>query len=104
MKSESSREGHELHPLYDHGKDLGGCGQSLETCGKILGISLSEDGWGCEGRRRMDLSTIPIPLESERSWWTLGFPFLTFLHAEIGKRGFHALFSYSGVENGPWSL
>ena len=36
------------------------------TCGKILGISLSEDGWGCEGRRPIDLSTQPIPLESGR--------------------------------------
>ena len=32
-----------------------------------LGISLSEDGWGCEGKRPTDLSTLPIPLESGRS-------------------------------------
>ena len=38
-----------------------------ETCGKILGISLSGDRWGCEGRRPIDLSTIPIPLESGSS-------------------------------------
>ena len=52
------------------------------TCGKILDISLSLDGWGCEGRRPIDLSTIPIPLESGRSLWTLEFPFWTFLRVE----------------------
>ena len=66
MESETSGEGRELHLLYDHGKDLGGTGTTgtPETCGKILGISLSGDRWGCEGRRPIDLSTIPIPLES----------------------------------------
>ena len=76
MESETSGEGRELHLLYDHGKDLGGLWTvrkvgrrtgTPETCGKILGISLSGDGWGCEGRRPLDLSTIPIPLESGRS-------------------------------------
>ena len=37
------------------------------TCGKTLGISLSLGGWGCEGKRPIGLSTIPIPLEPGRS-------------------------------------
>ena len=53
-----------------------------ETYSKTLGISLSLDGWGCAGKRPTDLSTIPIPLESGRSWWTLEFPFWTFLRVE----------------------
>ena len=35
------------------------------TCGKTLGTFLSLDGWGCEGRSPISLSTPPIPLESE---------------------------------------
>ena len=70
MKSGSSGEGHELHFLYNHCKDLGGAVSSPKgrevnwnTCDKTLGISLSLGGWGCEGKRPIGLSMIPIPLE-----------------------------------------
>ena len=52
------------------------------TCSKTLGISLSLGGWGCVGKRPTNLSTILIPLESGRSWWTLEFPFWTFVCVE----------------------
>ena len=73
VKSESSGEGHELHFLYVHCKDMGAVASpkgrvvNWNTCDKTLGISLSLGGWGCEGKRPIGLLMIPIPLELMRS-------------------------------------
>ena len=46
---------------------LNGKEVNWNTSGETLGISLSLGGWGCEGKRLIGLSMIPIPLESGRS-------------------------------------